>query len=488
MKNLFFILLFSTTILSKASISAYFNHSAFFAPEKGPYIETYLSIMGNSVKYLKTKEKKYQGSVSVTILFKNGDKIEAGNKYNLLSPIYSDTTSIKENFIDQQRFLLSNGAYELELIIKDNNDPNGKEFSSKQPIEINFPDSAILFSTIQLLDSYSKSSINGPLTKNGYDLVPYVSNLYPQNSNQLSFYAELYHSNRLGENEKFIFNYFIESASTKSILTGFTGFSKQTASQVNPLLNTFSIESLPSGDYNLAIEAKNKNNELMATQKIFFQRINTSAQYSIEDIAAVNINNTFAVLITDKDSLVTYIKSLRPISNESEKKFIDNQLSKNDMKILQQFFYNFWEKRSKINPQESWLTYNEQVKKVQKLFHTQLKKGYETDRGRVFLQYGAPDQRTEVTSEPNVYPYEIWQYYRIETNNQIQTDKRFVFYNPDLVSNSYPLIFSDARGEIYDTSWQLKLKKRTVQVFNLDQENAGDHYGGNSQELFNNPR
>ncbi|MBK7669603.1 MAG: GWxTD domain-containing protein [Sphingobacteriaceae bacterium] len=85
-------------------------------------------------------------------------------------------------------------------------------------------------------------------------------------------------------------------------------------------------------------------------------------------------------------------------------------------------------------------------------------KGYYTDRGRMYLQYGKPDQRNQVNSEPETYPYEIWQYYRIYD----KTTKRFLlikiyFANFMIADDCYKLIHSDVRGEMYDERWRLRL-------------------------------
>jgi hypothetical protein len=72
--------------------------------------------------------------------------------------------------------------------------------------------------------------------------------------------------------------------------------------------------------------------------------------------------------------------------------------------------------------------------------------------------------------------------------NNKQSNKKFVFYNPDLVSNKYRLIHSNAKGEIYNTSWDLLLHKRDTQTNDLDADKAPDHFGGNAKDSFRNPR
>jgi len=72
---------------------------------------------------------------------------------------------------------------------------------------------------------------------------------------------------------------------------------------------------------------------------------------------------------------------------------------------------------------------------------------------------------------------------------QMQTNKKFVFANAEIADNKYTLIHSDARGELKDVRWQLRLKKRTNQQLNLDTETPNDNnFGSGADELFSNPR
>jgi hypothetical protein len=121
---------------------------------------------------------------------------------------------------------------------------------------------------------------------------------------------------------------------------------------------------------------------------------------------------------------------------------------------------------------------------VQKEFASSIRRGYSTDRGRVYLQYGPPDNRTVSTYEPAAYPYEIWHYYKLGN----QSNRRFVFYNPDLVSNDYTLIHSDALGEIMNDQWQFLIMKRDTQTNDIDLERTDPHFGSQLQQNFQTPR
>ena len=118
------------------------------------------------------------------------------------------------------------------------------------------------------------------------------------------------------------------------------------------------------------------------------------------------------------------------------------------------------------------------------MFATGIKKGYTTDRGRVFLKYGEPNTRSVFPSEPNAYPYEIWHYYKIDNFS----NKRFVFYSPDVVTNDFPLLHSDMPGHINYPQWRVQLHKRTNQPIDMDTEGQGGHYGSRANDYYNNPR
>ena len=474
--------------MAGTDLVAYFNYATFNIPAKGPYVETYISVFGNTVAYKKMPSGKFQAQVEISMLFTQNDSIKASQKYILSSPEITDTSAKSTvNFVDLKRVSLKVGLYKLEISIRDKN-RDQKPFTGTQDIIVSFPGDRVTFSDIELVESYSKTATQTVLTKNGIDIIPYTSNFYPDNLSKLSFYAEVYNAKALlGDSSKFVISYYIESYEQRKKLDKYSKFSIQKSGPVNILLSEFDITDLPTGNYNVVMEVRDKTNALVTDRKVFFQRYNPHGKFDTQDISSLTVSNTFVASITSADTLRDYIRSLRPIATEGEKLFMDNQLMGGSLELMQQFFLSFWVTRDNVTPEQSWKRYHGEVVKVNKAFSTTAFRGYDTDRGRVWLQYGAPDQRTVVENEPNSYPYEIWQYYRLKPQNQ--TNKKFVFFNEDLASNDYKLMHSDARGEVYDANWQMKLQKRTVQSNNMDITKPGiDHYGNNVDENFKNPR
>src|ERR1700741_4884295 len=139
-----------------SNVTVYFNYGVFNTLSSKPYLETYLTVSGNSVRFLPVAGG-YQASVNISWKILKGSDIVKSSSYNLMSPVVTDT--LKEpSFIDNQRFPLENGLYTLELTVADNANPDKKRMHSEN-ILIKFNrDKQIYNSDIQILESFNKST------------------------------------------------------------------------------------------------------------------------------------------------------------------------------------------------------------------------------------------------------------------------------------------------------------------------------------------
>ncbi len=465
--------------LSAQDMEVYFMHASFNSPN-GPYIETYLSFIGKSLAYKSINKDETIAEVEVTVIFKQGDEIKQFDKYTIKHPGSLDTLKTTNNFVDQQRYRLENGIYNLEIIVKDlNSDGSINKFVDI--ITIDYNDRDLKFSEIQFIENAEESKEESVKTKNNLDLTPYVSNFFPQNIDRLMFYVELYNSdNKI--NDDFMLRYYIEKFESKREFSELSRFRRMTAAPINPLLGELNIESLPSGNYNLVLEVRNRNNELIQSKRIFFQRSKFTQRTNDELVTFTDFefDNMFYGDVTNEDSLKEYISSLRPLANTIEQSFIDYRVISAPKQALQQFFIDFWRARDPINPNRSWMIYKEQVDFVNRSYTTFISKGYQTDRGRVYLQYGTPNSIYVSKHEPSAYPYEIWQYHEVAN----ERNKRFVFYNPALVGEEFELLHSELTGEIKNPNWERLLHRRNHTIYDFDQMNSDDHWGSRARDEF----
>jgi GWxTD domain-containing protein len=321
------------------------------------------------------------------------------------------------------------------------------------------------------------------MVKNDYTLVPFVFNYFPENENQLSFYVELYKSKKVLVDQPFLLNYYIRPFEVDKKMDQYFRMKKASPESVNVLMPSFDISQLPSGNYLLMVEARDRNNELLAQQEFYFQRYNPNLEFNLNSLLVLNTQNSFVGNITNRDTLLQYIQYLYPISTEIEKLYVQNQLVTADLTMLQKYFLNFWIERDKTNPDKAWSDYLTLVNQANHDFKTVSGPGYQSDRGRVYLQYGPPSVISQNYNEPAAYPYEIWQYYKLGN----QRDKKFVFYTHDMVTNDFQLIHSNAIGELNYYRWQTIIYRRTWDPNSIDDEFVPDTWGSGATQNYLQP-
>lgn len=472
---------------ASAKMSAFFSFCTFNQPQGTPFIETYLTVIGSSVSFSPNGNQKLQSKIEVQWMLKKDNQVVFFDKYNLLSPELDKASDSKPNFMDQQRIAAANGNYTLELTITDKNAYDQK-FTTSQQVVINFPVESVSISDIEMLESFTKSTAESKVSKSGYDLVPYISDFYPESMEYIRFYCEIYNTKLMLGDDFFLARYAIINDNNKQVINDLVVSKKMKAADVSVLLGEIPLGQVQSGNYTLNVEVKSKTNEMLAHKAIFFQRSFRIVVKDIEptdDFSVFDISNTFVSFITSKDSLKDFIACLYPISGKSDRQIANNQLSIANVKSMQQYFYYFWARQDKLNPEKRWNDYKAEVNKVNAAYGTPIDKGYDTDRGRVYLQYGAPNTIETSENDPNTFPYEIWHYYNIGG----QTNKKFVFYSRDRSSNNYVLLHSDVTGEPSAYDWQLKLHEKTTQYGNdLDADKAPKSFGDRSEDTFRNPK
>lgn len=477
---------------SEGQIFAQFASGVFSTPGTQAFAETYLYINGPGL-FAKEENGKLQNSVNIGVKITKDSTIVTAKKYNLIGPGFARATDAP-GFIDQQRYALAEGDYGIELNITDNYTLRKRVLTIRDSLHIHFPKKELSFSSLQHVESYSRSAVTGPLTKSGVDLLPLIGNFYPEKITQLNFYTELYNASTvMGPEQNLIFLYYLETAE-KVKLNSFGGFKKQRSSTVNPLLSKIDISTLGSGFYNLVVEVRDADNQLKLMQRMPFQRENKRMEIASWQVRREKeAEAQYFSQVTNADTLKMFVESLWPIADNMEKDRIINQTVKKDPDLMKKFLIDFWQRRAAdtADPVKLWGAYYQEVQKVMVNFKCGKQKGYYTDRGRVFLQYGAPSVRSVQQSEENTFPYEIWLYYRAtdQTNGQYFSNRRFVFVNKMLGDDCFKLIHSDMRGEISNPRWQFEVSRRNNNgMANPDNTIPAGTEFNQMNEIYNSPR
>ena len=357
----------------------------------------------------------------------------------------------------------------------------------KDKLIVYYPSSAPSMSSIQLMESATPTTTENMLSRNGYDMVPYIDDFMPASVSTIHPYFELYNLDKEIGNNAYTVNVYLEQKENGRRIPN-VGETRQGkgSSGIKPYYTTIDMSQVPSGNYNIVVEVTNNNGDLLFKKDVTVMRSNpivTNAQVTETEVAT-----SFAGLITEEKTLNYYLDALYPVSSAVEVDQVRNLIEQTDMKSKQTFLYRFWKSRDPLNPAGKWHEYLTNLTYVDEHFSYPLTPGYRTDMGRVYLQYGPPsfvrDEKNFVgalglhrntaelqninsygegenlSNQGHIYylPYQIWRY------NQIPGDyenRVFLFWD-EFRSGFYRLLNSNARGEVRTMGWERMLSRNTM--------------------------
>jgi GWxTD domain-containing protein len=464
MRKIFTLFLFlSLGYLHAKSTNIFISYEQFMTDQSETYLELYFGISSNSLDYIK-KEETFQGGVEITVSILQDSNIVTGDRFRILSPAFTDTASLTELLMHQQRFILNPGDYQMQLTIQDINEPTEK-YDLEQKITIDLEPSQAGHSEIIFLEDYYPVNESDPdvaYARSGYALFPIISNgtrYYPESIDKLSFYCELYNLNELlGDSTPYLLRYYLQSDDSGEPLQKYASFSKKRSSTIEPVLASFDISNLPNGNYNLVIEAMNREGEVVLDHSVFFYRQNEAREIVSGFYEEKEITGSFVDFIGNLDSIYRFTEYLYPISTQREQDLQTNLLKQADETLLKRYFLAFWEQKKPLDPQGAWEAYYRKVRFVNREYASSLRPGYKSDRGRVYLTYGVPSRVDRREKEPEMPPYEIWQYDQINTPfAPPQNNRIFIFGEFDPSTSEYQLFHSTAIGELQSRNWRQDL-------------------------------
>jgi GWxTD domain-containing protein len=153
------------------------------------------------------------------------------------------------------------------------------------------------------------------------------------------------------------------------------------------------------------------------------------------DLVAGSGDGSAAAAIPDTGEV--YIEQLKLVLTPAQISLLERLDSEEAMR---EFYVNYWMGRV-----EERVAFEARCEDSES-YATPFREGYETDRGRVHIIYGPPDDVESVILETDVHPHEIWKYY-------VGGGETFVFLDRD-GSGSFEQIYSTVDGELSYENWQ----------------------------------
>lgn len=446
-----FLLSCSTNLYSADKF--YFDNSvAVFRGSEGKSIlEIYYAFYQKFLTFTAAGNNLYSGAagLEVQILDKASNKTLASNVYKIPSEI-SDTSAsaVKNKIIGQITYEVRPAEYQIILIGSDFNNP-AKTDTVK--IDYTIPDyssQTVSMSDIELSSGIQKSSDSKNIFyKNTLEVTPNPGGLYGSNVNNLAYYCEIYNLNTLTASPSY-FNVSISNVNDEVIYKKENKISKKSRAIVQ--FGSLMIDSLKSGSYFLTANFIDSASNVSILKKSKFFVFNKSVEEN-NDRNTSFLRSEFSVM-TEKEINEVFDKSIYIRSGEDTKKF--NSLTTLESK--RKFMYEFWNQKSgvvvgKISYDK--VSYFKRVNEANRIFLEPYKEGWKTDRGRIYVLYGPPDDIDRHNFDSDTRSYDVWTY------NSLEGGAICVFYEKEINSSLYYLLHSTIRTEIRNNDWQKEVKK-----------------------------
>jgi len=457
------------------AIDAVVAHTIFYQHDQGqngkltPIVETYWQINPSTLHYTTTPEKTIIARIKTDIVFTNDTGIVMEDHYVLKTVPRANIAELaRHSILELRRYSMPPGFVHMRLVLTDLAD-SANRFSLTDTFTVFPPANTVFFSGLQMIDTFIESPAETVFKKNGRQQVPECANFIDDYKSTLHYYAELYNADAIPKTDYPLIRKVLITKNDETDPIG-NFFKKDTVGNIPLSLvsGSFSIPSLPSGNYYLQATLENKYHVIVASQTLFFQRLNTHptqlardtikrdavSDTGMESVTVLNLKKTFIAKYT-LGEVRAILKMLLPFSDPLGTQTIRGFLKKPDEIYMRYYVYNYFANIDKSDPGRAFKEFTAKIIKVNKLFNTSNKLGYETERGFIYLRYGEPTDIITVENESGSLPYEIWQYNTLtQTNRKEITNAIFLFYKPNQASFDYQLLHSTVEGELQNTGWR----------------------------------
>ena len=206
------------------------------------------------------------------------------------------------------------------------------------------------------------------------------------------------------------------------------------------------LSALIGGTYFFQVSLKDTSKSVLAstTKKFFVYKPGAPgeklAAASDSDVAS----SEYAVM--SEPDLDQEFDHSRYISIETERRQYELLT---DLNAKRRFHFEFWRRHNPdpLAPPSAFKgEYQKRVEYANQHLSTGFRGGWKTDRGRVYIVYGAYDEIERFPSSSESNPYEIWHY------NNLQGGVIFVFVDRNGLGD-YLLVHSSHRDELRDEYW-----------------------------------
>lgn len=416
-------------------------------------VDLYFKISSNQLQVRDFNGEEFVDVEVLLYLSEDGkDAFEIGDRFKISLKV-SDMTD--EYIYSKQSYLASKGMYKFHIEMKDANavfEPTISEFD----YEIEDKQSQMI-SDIFCYEHAMPADKDHPFYKSGFAIYPKFQSgnyLFNVNDSVLNYYVEIYDVE--SDKELFIERYIKGRGSNFAIKSTYT-VKNFTPSKRKIESKSMSIAELPSGNYELVISVFDSSKKQLVNAKVPFQKISRVKKEKETVVSRKeHIRKLYKKALFEKHGLNDvhrlnqFIAAMALREEKTARRIFYNAIDNQNLEEKENFFLSYWEEKDRLHPQFAIEEFANTFDAVQDKFSFRGNDGYQTEKGRVYLEYGKPDDIQLKSKDQNSVPFEIWHYYKLKSG---QGNVIFVFQERNS-SGEYQLFHSNATGEVENPNWR----------------------------------
>jgi GWxTD domain-containing protein len=377
------------------------------------------------------------GAADILLTIRRQDSVVYQDRW-LVPHAVKDTAhlTLGMNLVGVYKLQLPEGEYIVTLLTRDrNNTTRYDSLSLRLPVRVFVTQSPVL-SDIQLANIIRRGSKESIFYKNTLDVIPNVGGLYTDEQS-CYYYAEAYNLVRGADTTDYLLRTGVYDAVGKEIIS--REKPKRRVGESSVLVDQFPVGTLRSGTYTLMLALLDTGRTVLNSSARKFFVYNTKLGLDTSLVQGSRAVPMAEYMSLDVAELDREFEWCRYLSTDDERSQFE-QLT--DVDAKRKFMSSFWRNRE-VGLREEYLA---RVAFANANFNVLARAGYRTDRGRVVIMYGHPDDVERHPNETDSRPYEIWYY------NNIQGGVQFVFVQRNQAGD-YELVHSTHRNELHDPNW-----------------------------------
>lgn len=367
--------------------SKFFMDHAVFADTGGANrLEVYYKVFNDGLNYVK-KGDKYIANYEINVIVLGEHDLQVTGRsvertYVLDS--YELTKSDEGFLINQLVLPIPPGNYQLVCKLIDHNS------NDVQTIEGNVVSHPYRLgrdlSDIQFIQEFNAIDPSSPFNKHGLAAVPAVERAIDAEEQKLGFYLEIYAADFLGRQVNL--HYEVKAKRAEFNTEKDNPITIDTT--VMGIQQFIDLHDLVPGDYSLKVKLE-ADGETVSEREVRFH-----IKWSLHSL----LRNDFGYAVTQ----------LKYVIQKDERK----KLEQTPDSLREQAFEEWWKSKDPTpgTPENEFRDeYYRRIRYSNQYYSTVNREGWQTDRGSIYIRYGAPDDIDNHPFELGSKPYQVWYYF-----------------------------------------------------------------------------